>query len=197
MMELPPYGMRAYALFYSRHGSTGKFRQGELDWLVSEPMKKKIFALLLRAGWLEKAARSEYRCVSPEKAVKSLLALGRVPEVLMRSSLPYALCGLSAIEIWSDYSYVQRSFGRSPYFVRVLKKDLRKWNVYLNEESVPHYVGKGSTIGEFVILLPVKSLEFVEKDNLKVIPLKEAILEAEGNYLHSYALKFIKRKYGA
>ncbi|MEK6953659.1 MAG: hypothetical protein AABX01_01520 [Candidatus Micrarchaeota archaeon] len=195
MMELPNFAMRAYALVFSRHGATGRFTQRELEWAVSEPMRKKIFAILLRAGWLDKASRSEYTCVPPETAIRGLLDF-RVPELLKHAPFPYALCGASAVEIWSDYSYIQRGIERSPYFVNILRTDLQKWKKYLNAGSVPNYIGKGSTIGEFVILLPVERLEFVEKNGLKVAPLKKAVKEMRGNYLYSYAFEYVKRKYG-
>ncbi len=187
--------MRAYALLYRKHGASGRFTQGELDWLVSEPMRKKTFALLKRSGWFEKVSRTEYRCVSPEKAVMGLLE-PRVPEVLKKAKLPYELTGASAIEVWSDYSYVQRGYERSPYLLKVLKKDLKKWRSYLNSAGVPNYVRKGSSVGEFAILFPVAKLGFAEKDGLKVQPLRETLREAEGNFLFAYAANYIKKKYG-
>lgn len=196
MIELPPYGLRTYALLYRKYGSRDPFEQRELEWSMSTSMRKKVFALLLRAGWIVKVSRREYRCVSPAEAITGLLEF-RVPEVLKKSQLPYALVGSSAIEIWSDYVYVQRGIERSPYFVKILKKDLHKWKNYLNRESVPNYVGAGSTVGEFVILIPItEKLNFVEKDGFKVEPLKEAMKEAGKNYLHSYALNYMKKKHG-
>ncbi len=195
MIELPPYGLRAYALLYSRRGSQEPFNQSELEWIVSPSMKKKIFSLLLRSGWLVKVGRTEYRCVSPEQAIKGLLEY-RVPEVLKKTSLPYALTGASAVELWSDYSYVQRGMERSPYFIKVLRRDLAKWQNFLNKESIQNYIGAGSTVGEFIILKPVKKLKFIEKSGLKVEPLNETIKESEGNYLFDYALQYIKNKHG-
>ena len=52
--EIPAYGLRAYALFFTRHGVNESFKQNELDWIVRQSMKKKIFSLLLRAGWIKK-----------------------------------------------------------------------------------------------------------------------------------------------
>ena len=196
MMELPAFGLKAYALFYSRHSDSSAFKQNELDWIVSEPMKKKIFSILLKAGWIVKVSRSEYKCIPPEKAITGLLDF-RVPELLKTSGLPYALTGLSAVELWSDYSYVQRGLQKSPYFINVLKKDFGKWRVFLNANSIPNYVNAGAAIGEFVVLHPVNGLEFVEKNGLKVIPLKEALRIAKNNSLYSYAYSFIKKKYGA
>ncbi len=56
--EIPPYGLRAYALFFSKHGSREEFRQSELDWIVGQSMKKKIFALLLNSGWIRKISKN-------------------------------------------------------------------------------------------------------------------------------------------
>ena len=195
MRELPSYGIRAYALLYELHGINGRFTQGELGWMVSESMRKKTFALLIRSGWLEKVGKTKYRCVAPEKAIRGLLK-PRVAEVLKNAILPYELAGASAIEIWSDYSYVQRSYGHSPYFVKILKRDLGKWQAFLNSERVPNYVKKGSTIGEFIILIPVVGLDFEEKDGFKVQSLEDTLREAESNPLFGYAADYIRKKYG-
>ncbi|MFH0713216.1 MAG: hypothetical protein V1722_01595 [Candidatus Micrarchaeota archaeon] len=194
MIELPAFGMRAYALFFSRHGISEAFKQSELDWIVSEPMRKKIFALLLNSGWISKISKTEYKCTSPENAVKGILEF-RVPEALKKATMSYAMTGLSAVELWSDYSYVQRGIERSPYFIKVLKRDVKKWQRYLNAASITNYVLKGSTIGEFVILQPVAKLNFIEKDGFKVEPLKETVKTASANYLYTYAFGYIKKKY--
>lgn len=192
MMELPSFGLRAYALFYSRHGSSEAFKQNELEWIVSEPMRKKIFSILLKAGWIRKASAREYKCIPPQQAIRGLLEFV-VPEVLKKASLPYALTGFSAIEVWSDFSYVQRGLEKSPYYIKVLKKELRKWQKYLNSQSIPNYVRKGGTIGEYVVLVPVEKIEFVEKNGLNVEPLKTASTAAKKNFLYQPAYEYMKK----
>ena len=123
--EVPQYCLRAYAMFFSKHGSRESFRQSELDWIVGQSMKKKIFAYLLRAGWIKKESREEYTCLEPSMVMKGLLEF-RVPEIIKESEKEYSFTGLSAIELWSDYSYVQRGLEKSPYFIKVLRKDLKK-----------------------------------------------------------------------
>ena len=54
--EIPQYALRAYALFTRNTGKAKHSSSLRLDWIVSESMKKKIFALLLNSGWLEKRA---------------------------------------------------------------------------------------------------------------------------------------------
>ena len=82
--EIPQYGLKAYALFFSRHEMNEEFKQSELDWIVSQSMKKKIFFLLLKAGWIKKKSDNTYVCVNPEIIIKSLLDF-KVPEIIKKS----------------------------------------------------------------------------------------------------------------
>ncbi|HVC58534.1 MAG TPA: hypothetical protein VND15_03615 [Candidatus Acidoferrales bacterium] len=195
-ISVPQYALRAYALFYTRHGSTGEFGQGDLDWMVGQSMRKKIFSSLLRSGWITKRSRATYACVSPERAVRGLLEF-RVPEVIKAASRPYAFTGLSAIEIWSDYSYVQRGMERSPYFINVLRKDLTYWRAFFNKHDVPFYLDEGTTIGEYVILIPVERVSATEMRGLKVIGLAETERLAKSNEIYSYVYDYMRRKYGS
>src|SRR3989338_2284260 len=149
--EIPQYCLRAYSLFYSKHGSREPFVQNELDWIVSQSMKKKIFSLLLRSGWIKKVSRNSYKCVQPDNVIKGLLEF-KVHEIIRKAKKPYAFTNLSSIEIWSDYVYVQRGIERSPYFIKVLKKNLKYWKDFFNNYNIPNYINEGSTIGEYVIL---------------------------------------------
>lgn len=193
--EIPYFGMRAYALFFTRFGSSRPFSQSELDFMVSEPMKKKVFSVLLSSGWIRKEGRGSYRCNEPRKVVLHLLDF-KVPEMMKEAEKPYAFAGLSAIEIWSDYAYTQRGIERSPYFTRVLRKDLPYWKGFFAARRVPCYVGKGTAIGEFAILMPAGNVRAVQKGGLLVEPLALAMAEAKKNRMHSYAYKYMREKYG-
>ncbi len=190
-IEIPQYGLKAYALLFSKHGVQGRFKQAELDWIVSISMKKKIFALLLRTGWIKKNQEGTYSCTNPSDAIKGLLDF-RVPEIIKKAKKTYSFTQLSAVEIWSDFSYVQRGRERSPYFIKVLQKDLKYWKGFFNDNKIPNYIGSGMTIGEFVILIPVASISFEEKNGFRVSPLKETIRYAESNDMFAYALEYIK-----
>ncbi|MBW2984321.1 hypothetical protein KY361_04355 [Candidatus Woesearchaeota archaeon] len=196
MYEIPQYGLRAYSLFYSKHGSREAFKQSELDWIVSQSMRKKIFSLLLKAGWIRKESRDTYKCIEPQKAVRGLLEF-RLYDTIVHAKKPYAFTKLSAVEIWSDYSYIQRGIERSPYFIKVLKKDLRYWKDFFNKNNIPNYVNEGSTIGEFVILMPVDKIVSVRKDGLNVEPLKKTLKIAKENEMYEYVYKYMRKKYGA
>ena len=195
IFEIPPYGLRAYALFYAKYGSKQEFNQKELDWIVRESMKKKIFALLLRAGWIAKKQRNTYVCLSPESIFRKIIEF-KVPFLMKNAKKEYCFTGLSAIEIWSDYSYIQRSWEKSPYFIKILKKDLKYWKTFFNRNKVPNYVISGASIGEYVILNPVEKLKFEDKNLLKVEPLKETMRAAKKKNIYSYAYNYMKEKYG-
>ncbi len=196
VVEIPRYGLKAYALLYSKYGTHGEFRQSELDWMVSASMKKKVFSLLLRSRWIRKHPNGTYMCTSPSDAIKGLLEF-RVPEMMKSAKKDYAFTGLSAVEIWSDFSYVQRGMEKSPYFIKVLRKDLKYWKGFFNKNKIPNYAGKGSTIGEFVILIPVSSLPYNEKNGFKVDSFKETIIYAKANEAYAYASEYMEGKYGA
>jgi len=193
-IEIPRYGLRAYALFFAKHKDRETFKQSELDWIVGQSMKKKIFALLLRAGWIKKQENHSYICTNPEIIINSLLEF-KIPQIIKEARRDYAFTNLSAVEIWSDYSYVQRGIEKSPYFIKVLNKDLRYWKNFFNKHNIQSYVNQGSTIGEFVILIPVKELSFVEKEGYKVESLKETIKIAKLNEMYLYAYNYMRKKY--
>ena len=192
--EVPQFGLRAYALFFTKHGSRESFKQSELDWIVGASMKKKIFSLLLKSGWIKKESRDTYKCINPDNVFKGLLQF-KVPEILSQTEKPYAFTNLSAIEIWSDYSYVQRGIEKSPYFIKVLKKDLKYWKCFFNKHNIPNYVNEGSTIGEYVILMPVSKISYETKAGLKVEHLPETLRIARNNEMYAYAYNYMRDKY--
>ena len=193
--EIPNYGLRAYALFFSKHGLHEEFTQSDLDWIVGQSMKKKIFSLLLNNGWIKKVSANSYKCINPELILKGLLEF-KVSQIIKEAKKPYSFTGLSAIEIWSDYSYVQRGRDKSPYYVKILKKDLRYWKSFFNRYRIPNYIKAGSTIGEFIILEPVEKLNPTEKDDMYVDTLKETEKMAKANSFYAYPYNYMKEKYG-
>lgn len=193
-IEIPQFGLKAYALLFSKHGVSQEFKQSELDWMVSESMKKKIFALLLRSRWIIKRSPDTYSCTNPSDAIQGLLEF-RVPETIKKAEKEYAFTQLSAVEIWSDFSYTLRGKEKSPYFIKVLKKDLKYWKEFWNKNEIPNYISAGTTIGEYIILIPVDKLKYEEKDGFKIDFLKETKKYAQSNEAFAYASEYMKRKY--
>ena len=157
-------------------------------------MKKKIFSLLLKSGWIKKTSKNTYICVNPNNIIKGLLEF-KVPEIIKKAKKPYSFTNLSAIEIWSDYCYVQRGIEKSPYFIKILKKDLKYWKNFFNNHNISNYVNQGTTIGEYIILIPTDKINSEEKYNFKVEPLKETIRLAKSNEFYNYSYNYMRSKY--
>lgn len=190
--EIPEFCLRAYGLFFSRYGSETHFQQSVLDWIVSQSMKKKIFSILVRAGWLEKKSYGTYVCKKPESIMQSIGDF-KVPTIMKEAQKPYAFTGASAVEIWSDYCYVQRSREKSPYFIKIAKKDIVYWKQFFSKQGVYYYVEKGGTIGEYVIIIPVEKPVFVEKEGIKVESKEVTMRFAEKNEMFAYPYRYMKK----
>ena len=193
--EVPEFCLRAYGLFFSKYGYEKPFQQTVLDWIVSESMKKKIFSILLKAGWLKKRSRNTYICKKPEVVINEILQF-KVPDVMQNATKKYAFTGGSAVEIWSDYCYIQRSREKSPYFMYVEENDVNYWKNFFSKWRIYYYFGDGRTIGEYVIIIPVKKVEAVERNGLFVEQLQNVMRYAKENEMYAYAYEYMKKKYG-
>ena len=193
--EVPEFCLRAYGLFFSLYGVDKSFHQSVLDWIVSQSMKKKIFSILLRAGWLEKKNREEYVCKKPEIIMRGMLEF-KVPDCMKKAERKYAFTMGSAVEIWSDYCYIQRSREKSPYFIKVEKRDIQYWKELFSKQGIYYYFEKGCTIGEYVIVISAEKVEAVEKEGLYVEVLSETMSYAQKNEMYAYPHSYMKKKYG-
>ena len=68
--------------------------------------------------------------------------------------------------------------------------------MFFNKKNIPNYANEGSTIGEFVILIPTDTIKSVKKDGLNVEPLKETLKTAKRNEMYLYAYNYMRKKYG-
>ncbi len=195
MKEIPRYALRAYALLYNRFGTEKEFKQDSLDWLVSTAMKKKIFSVLLNSGWIKKRSKTSYLCLSPEDIFKDLFSF-RVPDMLKKAERGYCYFGASAVEIWTKFSYMQRGWEHSPYFIKIKEDDMRYWKDLFSKEGIPYFLNEGSFLGEFVILKLAKKIDCTNVDGYPVDKLEDAVDFCKKNLsLFEYALAYLVRKY--
>ncbi|MFH1751656.1 MAG: hypothetical protein ABH821_01830 [archaeon] len=184
-----------YSLFYGKFGKQ-EFDLSSVKWFFSKQMLKKIVFKLVKAGWLQRLRKGVYKCVSPEENVRKLFE-PRVEKVLIDSGLKFAFSKATAAEIWSNGVYVQTSWEYKPFFIKVLKKDLKKWLKYLKKNELSFFTEKPSNIvGEFVVLEAVEKLKVEYYDNMPVESLKETIRFCEKNIdTFEYILGYFTRKY--
>ena len=192
--EIPKYALRAYALLYTKYRTDEEFTQDSLNWIVSSSMRKKIFSVLLSSGWIEKRSKRRYVCINPEKVLNSLF-LFKVPDILKKSEKKYCYTKMSAVEIWTDFSYMQRSWEHSPYFIKIKESDFEYWKEFLSKQGIPYLIKEGTFIGEFIILKPQKKLDCSVYNDFPVDKLEDTVDFCKNNSLFEYALAYLKQKF--
>jgi len=184
-----------YALLYLKFQDKA-FDFGSVKWYYSRQMLKKLIFGLNEAGWIRHIERGSYACIAPKEAVARMFK-PRVEEVLKEAGLKFGFTKASAAEIWSDEVYIQRSWEYRPFFIKVLKKDLKKWEQSLTSQEISFFTGDpANVVGEFVILVPVTDLKITYHNGKPVVSLSETIAFCESNKdSFEYVLAYLTNKY--
>jgi hypothetical protein len=192
---IPSYAQEAYAVLYNRFASDG-FPSGHLTWFISRGMAKKTLHVLEKAGWIRRVEKGRYVCVSPDAIFRSMIEF-KVPMLLEKAGMRYAYTEASAAEIWTDFSYIQRSWEHSPYYIKVLRSELRKWLEYFNKHHVNAFANEAKpSLGEFVVLKPQEKLVYDTYNNLPVELLEKVVRYCERHIdSFEYALAYLKAKF--
>jgi len=192
---VPTFAQEAYAILRNRFASDS-FPADYLSWFVSGSMVKKTLHTLERAGWIRRVEKGSYVCRNADDIFRSMIDF-KVPRLLSEAGMRYAYTDASAVEVWTDYSYIQRSWEHSPYFVRVLRSDLGRWISYFRKHKVKVFTPKPElSMGEFVILKPDTGFANETRNGLPVDPLELAVTYAE-KHIHTfeYPLAYLKTKF--
>jgi len=192
----PTYAQQAYAILYNRFADE-PFDSNYLAWFLSKSMVKKTLHMLEKKKWVKRVKKGSYVCVSPNEIFKSM-ARFRVPELLNEARMTYTFTGASAVEVWTDYSYIQRGWEHSPYFVKVQRRDTALWTEYFRKHKVNVFVKEAKpAMGEFVVLYPEERLEFEVHNGQPVDKLDEVARFCEKNIeAFEYPLGYLKKKFG-
>ncbi len=192
---VPTYAQEAYAILYNRFAS-GSFQSDYLSWFISQSMVKKTLHVLEKSGWIRRVEKGSYVCVKADDIFRSMIEF-KVPSLLEEAGRKYAYADASAVEIWTDYSYLQRSWEHSPYYVKVLRSDLDGWVEYFRRHRVKVFVNDAEpSLGEFVVLKPQERLIHGQHNNLPVEPLETAVRYCERHIdTFEYPLAYLKAKF--
>ena len=185
-----------YSLLYLKFGKK-EFSLDSVRWYFSKAMLKKLAFKISEAGWLKNTGRGIYVCEEPENAVRSFFE-AKAENALKVSDLSYCFTAASAAEIWSDQTYMQRSWEYSPFFIKVFRKDLKKWRAFLKSEEMTFFEKEpANAVGEFVVLKAVEKMVIDGHNGLPVDPLSETMKFCELNKdTFEYVLAYIQNKYG-
>lgn len=192
---IPTYAQEAYAILYNRFASDN-FQSDYLSWFISRSMVKKTLHVLEKAGWIRRVGKGKYVCANADAIFKSMIEF-KVPMLLEEAGRRYAYADASAVEVWTDYSYIQRSWEHSPYYVKVLSRELNEWVEYFRGHRVKVFVNIAEpSLGEFVVLKPHEGLVHEEHNNLPVEPLDTVVKYCERNIdSFEYPLAYLRAKF--
>ncbi len=193
---IPGYAQRAYAILYNRFAGR-PFGPEHLSWFLSDGMVKKTLHVLEKGNWVRRVRKGSYVCISPEDVFRDMVQL-KVPRLLEEAKKRYAYTRASAVEVWTDYSYIQRSWEHSPYFVKVLRDDVEFWVRYLRRHKIDVFVEDAEpAIGEFVVLFPQGQLVHGVHNGEPVEDLNDVSRFCEENIeVFEYPLAYLKSKFG-
>lgn len=193
---VPIYAQEAYALLRNRFADDF-FSSDYLSWFISKSMTKKVLHTLEHSGWIRRIDKGKYICVNSDVIFGSMISF-MVPDFLKKAGMEYSYTEASAVEIWTDYSYIQRSWEHSPYYVNVLRKELDKWVEYFRQLKIKVFVSEVMpALGEFVVLKPSDRLGLETHNDLPVDSLSVIVNYCE-KHIESfeYPLAYLKAKFG-
>jgi len=192
---VPSYAQEAYAILYNRFPSDS-FPSDYLSWFISGSMVKKTLHVLENAGWIRRVEKGRYVCVNSNDIFRSMVEF-KVPRLLEYAGRRFAYTEASAVEVWTDYSYLQRSWEHSPYYVKVLNNELDEWVKYFRKHRIKVFVNEAKlALGEFVILKPQERLVYEKHDGLPVVSLDEVVKYCEKHIdAFEYPLAYLRAKF--
>jgi len=195
---IPKYIQQVYAVLWNKFGEN-EFSTKELiflDLFMSKNMKKKVLFLLNKNGWIKRKTRSKYVCVNP-KIVFETFFKPVVIELLRSAKTKWCFSRLNALEIYSNFSVEHRSWMSSPFYIKVLKRDLKKWINLFKKHDITVFINEGKPeFGEYVILIPKNDFVVKIMDNYPVEPLEDVVKFAEQrSFEFEYELNYLEKKY--
>jgi hypothetical protein len=193
---VPTYAQEAYAILRNKFGGE-VFPSDYLAWYLSKDMVKKTLHTLEHAGWIKRIDRGKYSCNKGDDIFKSMVEY-RVPELLSNSKMRFSFSEASAVEVWTDYSYIQRNWEHSPYYIRILSKDEETWIDYFAQHKVKSFVSEAEpAIGEFVTLKPQRELTRVVMHNGFPVDSLKVVVKYCEKYIDAfeYPLAYLKAKF--
>jgi len=192
---IPAYAQEAYAILYNRFASDS-FSSDYLSWFISKSMVKKTLHALEKSGWIRRVGKGKYVCIRAGEIFRSMVEF-KVPRLLEEAGRKYVYADASAVEVWTDYSYIQRSWEHSPYYVNVLRSEADEWVGYFRKHRVNVFVGEAEpSLGEFIVLKPQEKLAHEQHNNLPVESLDTVVRYCEKCIdAFEYPLAYLRAKF--
>lgn len=196
---IPKYAQQIYAVLWNKFGEN-EFSTKQLNFLdlfMSKGTKKKTLFLLTKENWIRRKTRSRYVCVNPRIIFETFFK-PKVIELLKSAKMKWCFSRLNALEVYSDFSVERRSWISSPFYIKVLKRDLKKWINLFKKQDITVFIDEGKPqFGEYVVLIPKGNFTAKIVNNYPVEPLEDVIkFIKQRNFEFEYELNYLREKYG-
>jgi len=191
--------LKTYAILWNKFGerqfSTKEIRF--LDLFMSKGMKKKVLFELSEKSWIKRGDRGSYRCIDPKVVFEGFFK-PKVMDLLKNVKMRWCFYGLNALEVYADFSVEHRSWLSSPFYIKILKNDLKKWLLLFKKHDISTYITESKAeFGEYVILMPSDEFKPKTVNNYLVEPLENVVRFAkQRKFEFAYELKYLGEKYG-
>ena len=190
-----------YELWTILEGWKTDFSTDDFARAFISPDPRKVLSDMSRKGFLKRKERGLYEVVSVKTYAKAKNNVEEGYELLKRSKLPYALCRVDGVFVWTNGGYnANRFFGSYPIYITISKSDIEKWKKFLADNR-KKYIIDGSRptetlYGTYYVLIPEKKVESTNLNGLNVEPLKRTVdFCKRESFTFEPALEILDRKY--
>lgn len=196
---IPKYCQQVYAVLWNRFGENAFLTKDLifLDAFISPSMRKKVLFKLSRDEWIIREKRGLYRCLNPKSVFESFFK-PKVSDLLTETEMKWAFTRLNASEVYTDFSVCHRSWLSSPFYIKILKRDLKKWIAVFREHDVPFIINDSKPrLGEYVVLVPENHFSYRIVNGYPVEPISNVIKFCrERIYEFALEMNYLRDKYG-
>lgn len=193
------YAQKLYGLLWNKFGENVFYTKqlNFLDIFMSKTMKKKLLFILNEQEWIERIGRGKYICLNPSVVIGNFFK-PKVLSLLKKTKMKWCFSALNALEVYSDFSVEHRSWISSPFYIKILEKDLKKWIKLFKKSEIPIFIYEGKPqLGEYVVLIPKKTFNVKIINDHPVETLEEVIeFTKKRSFEFAYELNYLGEKYG-
>jgi len=179
-----------------------EFTVREFSSVFASPDPNKVLHDMTKKGFLERSGWGRYKVNSPEEYLARRVNIAKAYDLLKDASMSYALTGPDAVFFWTKGGYqVDRFFGFYPIHLKVKRKELERWEKFLDSRRQRFQVNgqpiRETLFGLFYVLYPEIDFKTEEMSGLNVVPLKETVDFCQRNiYSFEPALEMLDEMYG-
>lgn len=191
--------MKYYEIWIILQNWKKEFTVKEFISAFQSPDPNKVLFDMTKKGFLEKIGWGKYKVCTPRELFKSRVNILKAYELVRKVRLKHAFTNVDAVFLWTKGGYqVGRFFGFYPIYLKVLRKDLKKWKETLKSERV--YI-KGEPLREtffgiFYVLQPEKDFKIAKIDDFYADSLKQTVEFCKRNiYQYEPALEMLNEMY--